>query len=268
MATLLIVTGRAASGAGQAVPPAPPAPPAPGRAVDVIEVSGRIDPIEVDFITDSLRQAELGNHEVLVIQLDSPGALVGTARLDRLAARIGAARVPVAVWVGPSGARAYGGATRLLQAADVAGMAPGTDVGKSVGIPGSLGSVTALTRGAVDVVAPTLGEFIVGLDAHEVDGKVLHTARVVTEGGQPRRQASGNVRFAKLGLLERVLHATTGPQFSYILLVAGLLLIVFEFFTAAVGLAGAAGAASLVLASYGLAILPTSPLGLFLIGLG
>ncbi|MDQ6909719.1 MAG: hypothetical protein M3Z84_02880 [Actinomycetota bacterium] len=259
--TLLVLAERAPAGASQ---PAPIV----GKAVDVIEVSGRIDPIEVDFVTKSLRQAEASDDEVLVIQIDSPGALVDEAQLDRLAERIRAARVPVGVWVGPSGARAYGGATRLLEAADVAGMAPGTHVGKSAGIPGSLGSGAARARGAVDVVAPTLGEFIVGLDTQEVDGKVLHTARVVTEGGQPRRQASGNVRFAKLGLLERVLHATTGPQFAYILLVVGLLLIVFEFFTAAVGLAGAAGAASLILASYGLAVLPTSRLGLALICLG
>ncbi|HUQ62928.1 MAG TPA: NfeD family protein [Acidimicrobiales bacterium] len=239
-----------------------------GRAIDVIEVSGRIDPIEVDFITKSVRQAETSGDEVLVIQLDSPGALVDSARLNRLAARLRTAQLPVAVWVGPSGARAYGGATRLLEAADVAGMAPGTHVGKSSVIPGSLGSGAARARGAVDVIAPTLGEFIVGLDGQEIDGTALHTARVVTEGGQPRRQAAAQVRFAKLGLLERVLHATSGPQLAYILLVAGLLLIVFEFFTAAVGLAGAAGAASLVLAAYGLAVLPTSRLGLFLICLG
>lgn len=234
----------------------------------MIEVSGRIDPIEVAFVTKSLNQAEAGGDEVLVIQVDSPGALVDRGRLDGLAARIRSSRVPVAVWVGPSGSRAYGGATRLLEAADVAGMAPGTHVGKSSGIPNSLGPGAAKARGAIDVVAPTLGEFIVGLDGQEVDGTTLHTAKVVTEGGQPRRQAAGSVRFAKLGLLERVLHATTGPQLAYILLVAGLLLIVFEFFTAAVGLAGAAGAASLVFAAYGLAVLPTSRLGLFLICLG
>jgi membrane-bound serine protease (ClpP class) len=234
----------------------------------VIEVSGRIDPIEVDFITKSLRQAEAGGDEVLVIQLDSPGALVSRGQLDRLAARIRTARLPVAVWVGPSGSRAYGGATRLIEAADIAGMAPGTHIGKSSGIPVSLGSTAAKARGTVDVIAPTLGEFIVGLDGQEIDGTALHTAKVVTQGGQPRRQAAGSVRFAKLGLLERVLHATTGPQLAYILLVGGLLLIVFEFFTAAVGLAGATGAACLVFAAHGLAVLPTSRLGLFLICLG
>ena len=49
---------------------------------------------------------------------------------------------------------------------------------------------------------------------------------------------------------------------------AGMLLIVFEFFTVGIGLAGGAGALFLVLAAYGLAVLPTRPLGLGLLALG
>ena len=93
-------------------------------------------------------------------------------------------------------------------------------------------------------------------------------SRVVPEGDSFRRQAAGNVRFAKLGIGERVLHAAASPQVAYLLLVVGLLLIVFEFFTVGVGLAGAVGAVCLILAAYGLGVLPTSPLGLALIGVG
>src|SRR5947209_15880025 len=57
---------------------------APTRAVDVIEVSGRIDPIVADFIDDSLRAAESGSAEALVIQLDSPGAVVSDAKVEVL----------------------------------------------------------------------------------------------------------------------------------------------------------------------------------------
>lgn len=242
----------------------------------MIEVSGRIDPIEADFVKRSLRQAEQNDDEVLVIQLDSPGALIDRTSLDVLAFRLSHARVPVAVWVGPSGSRAYGGANRLVAAAALAGMAPGTHVGKDPGGPrgsplsvsGALGADQARARGATGVVAPTLGEFIVGLDGQSVGGRVLSTARVVNQGQNQRREASGNVRFAKLGIGERVLHAAASPQVAYLLLVIGLLLIVFEFFTAGVGLAGAVGAGSLILAAYGLGVLPTSPLGLGLVVLG
>ncbi|MBA3267177.1 MAG: hypothetical protein H0T70_02825 [Acidimicrobiia bacterium] len=248
----------------------------PSRAVDVIEVKGRIDPIEVDFIKRSLNTAENNDDEVLVIQLDSPGALVDAAALEALAFRITHARVPVAVWVGPSGSRAYGGASCLVSAAALAGMAPGTHTGKfpdgppdsPLSVDRSFGAEQALAAGAIRVVAPTLGEFIVGLDGQEVGGRVLSTARVVNEGEDRRREAAGNVRFAKLGIGERVLHAAASPQVAYLLLVVGLLLIVFEFFTAGVGVAGLVGAVCLILAAYGLAVLPTSLLGLSLIGVG
>jgi len=262
---------------GSLVLAAPPGQAAPeNRAVDVIEVSGRIDPIEADFVRRSLAQAEKNDDEVLVIQLDSPGALVDQSALDVLAFRLSHASVPVAVWIGPSGSRAYGGANRLVSAAGLAGMAPGTHVGKDpdgprdnpLSVPQALGSDAARARGATAVVAPTLGEFIVGLDGQTVGGRALSTARVVPEGQSFRRQAAGNVRFAKIGIGERVLHAAASPQVAYLLLVIGLVMVVFEFFTAGVGLAGAVGAGSLILAAYGLAVLPTSPLGLALVLVG
>src|SRR5438876_12266406 len=83
---------------------------APRARIDVIEVSGRIDPVVAAFVDDAVRSAERGRSEALVIQLDSPGTLVSGTTLDALASRISRASVPVTVWVGPSGARAYGGA--------------------------------------------------------------------------------------------------------------------------------------------------------------
>ncbi|MFN2606402.1 MAG: NfeD family protein [Acidimicrobiales bacterium] len=275
------VAAAAASSAAAASPaavpaPAPAAPVPSARAVDVIEVSGRLDPIQDDFVKRSLASAERGDDEVLVIQLDSSGTLLDRSALDVLTFRLSHAKVPVAVWVGPSGSRAFGGATELVGAAGATGMAPGTHVGRDAGGPRtsplsvgrSLGADEAKSRGAVSVVAPTLGEFVVGLDGQTVGGRVLSTARVVPSGQVLRREAAGDVRFAKLGLLERLLHAAAGPQVAYLLLVVGLLLVVFEFFTAGVGLAGVVGAGALVLSAYGLAVLPTSPLGLGLVGLG
>src|SRR4051794_19531114 len=99
---------------------------APAKAVDVIEVSGRIDPIVADFIDDSLRAAERGGSEALVIQLDSPGAVVSDAKVDALAAKVARTTVPVAVWVGASGARAYGGgAGGAARAGERGGAPPG-----------------------------------------------------------------------------------------------------------------------------------------------
>jgi len=248
----------------------------PKGAVDVIEVSGRVDPIVADFVLDSLRTAERDNSEALVIQVDSPGDLLSSSQLNRLTSRVARASVPVAVWVGESGAVAHGGAARLADVAPVVGIAPGSHVGECPDCqvrPGlrttrSLSASQALARKAVDLISPTIGDFIVDLDGRTVNGHVLQTARVVQRGNQPRREPSVSVRFAKLSLIPRLLHTVASPSVAYLLLMAGMLLIVFEFFTVGIGLAGAAGALFGVLAAYGLAVLPTRPIGLGLLVLG
>jgi membrane-bound serine protease (ClpP class) len=78
---------------------APPASAA--EVIDIIEVKGRIDPVLVDFVTRALRRAEADRSEVLVIHLDSPGALVDADDLEALTFRLQHASIPVAVWVGP-----------------------------------------------------------------------------------------------------------------------------------------------------------------------
>jgi membrane-bound serine protease (ClpP class) len=243
-------------------PASPAQEPAPETAIiDVVEVSGRIDPVVSDFIRRAIANAAEAKSEVLVIQLDSPGVLIGRDEFATLVERIRVSAVPVAVWVGPTGASASGATAAMLAGAGIAGMAPGTKVA-------SLGPEEAQSRGLVATTDPTLGEFVVGLDGKDVGGKVLRTARVVPEGDLLRRQQAGAVRFAKLGLTERLLHLTADPSVAYLLLMIGLLLIVFEFFTAGVGVAGVTGAVSLILSAYGLAVLPTSPVGLALVALG
>jgi membrane-bound serine protease (ClpP class) len=125
-----------------------------------------------------------------------------------------------------------------------------------------------VARKAADLISPTIGDFIVDLDGRMVNGQALQTARVVQRSGQPRREPSVDVRFAKLALIPRLLHTVASPSVAYLLLLAGMLLIVFEFFTVGIGLAGGAGALFGVLAAYGLAVLPTQPLGLGLLVVG
>jgi len=248
---------------------APPAAPT-GRPIDVIEVSGRLDPVVAEFVSRTIRRAEASGGEVVVIQLDSPGSLLGGRALDALTREVARSEVPVAVWIGPSGSVALGDAARLVDAAAAAGMAPGTSVDDPAGAggrsrPPALGPKSAMARGVVDLDSPTLGDFVVGLDGRQSGDRVLQTARAL---GRGQRTAAGNVRFAKLDLVEQVLHAAANPQVAYLLLLVGLLLVVFEFFTAGVGVAGGVGAAALVLAAFGLDVLPTTPLGLGLLLVG
>ena len=244
--------------------------------VAVIEVSGRIDPIVADFIRDSLRTAESAGSEALVIQLDSPGDLLPSGQMRALTTRLSRSSVPVAVWVGASGSHAYAGAARLADVVPLVGIAQGSRIGRCPDCrvrPGlrtsrSLSASQAQAAKAADLVSPTIGDFIVDLDGRTVNGHTLQTARVVQRGGQPRREPSVQVSFAKLALVQRLLHTVASPSVAYLLLMAGMLLIVFEFFTVGVGLAGAAGALFLVLAAFGLAVLPTRPLGVGLLALG
>lgn len=250
VAALLVLGGLVSAGAPAAA--APSRASTPRARLDVLQVSGLIDPVEVDFVRTSLRDAARHGSVAVVIQLDSSGAVVP---VDRLVADIRASRVPVGVWVGQSGARADGAAATVARAAPLLGAASGTRIGGK--------RVADLDIAVID--APTLGDFIVAIDGREVNGVALHTAEVVQKGGGPRRKPSVVVAFAKPGLVARLLHTVASPAVAWLLLVVGLLLVVFEFFTAGVGVAGVVGAASLVLAAYGLTVLPTRELGLALV---
>ena len=228
-----------------------------------------IDPIVVDFLVDSLEATDPVTTEVVVVQLDSPGALVDAEGVDRVVAAIEDSEVPVAVWIGSAGAHALREAARLVEAADVAGMSRGA----RVEVDGrELDPDEALERGVVDVneeEAAVIGTFIASLDGEEVGGRELRTARFEEqEEGPPQASLLVRARFAKLDLGPRLLHTVASPPVAYLLLTAGLALLVFELFTVGIGIAAVVGAASLALAGYGLDVLPTNPLGLGLLVLG
>jgi len=106
----------------------------------------------------------------------------------------------------------------------------------------------------------------VELDGRRVGDSTLETAEVVeTPGEDPRRRPTVEVRFAKLGLIARLLHSAASPSVAYLLFAAGLGLIVLELYTAGIGMAAATGAVCIVLSSYGLVALPTRPYAVGLI---
>src|SRR6188472_1815451 len=99
-----------------------------GGHVAVVEVSGLLDEVLVDFIDTQISDAEESGALSLVLQLNSSGAVVDADRFDELLQRIGDADVPVDVWVGPSGSRATGEAADVLAAARVVGVSGGSHV--------------------------------------------------------------------------------------------------------------------------------------------
>ncbi len=245
--------------------------------VDVLQVNGLFDHVLVAEIERAIERAEDGESQALILQVDTRGAVVSDDEMVDLLERIAVAEVPIGVWVGPTGARLYGTPAQILAVADVTGMAPGSRVG-NVGAPLSddialgpgLNELTARTVGLSD--ARSLGVFkqrisdegvatirnmVEALDGYEEDGVVLDTTEEqITDAGVVQRNIIATTRFAKLGLVDELLHTVASPPVAYLLLLVGLALLVFEFYTAGVGIAGVVGAGSTILASYGLAELP------------
>ncbi len=252
---------------------------APGP-VDVLQVSGLIDPIVVGAINDAIDRADSSGAQALVLQVNTRGSVVSRNEMESLLQRIAEAPIPIAIWVGPSGARLYGTPAQMLAVADVTGMASGSRVGYT-GVPLSPNGVsidfgaaeTALHSGSVgltearelgvfkqrvtDQGIPTIANMINALDGYEEGGRVIETTTQQTlDDNNVRRDTTAVVRFSKLSLVDQLFHTAASPAVAYLLLLVGLSLLVFEFFTAGIGIAGVVGALATVLAATGLATLP------------
>lgn len=272
--------------------------------MDVVELEGVIDPTTASYLQSRLDAAADDGIEAVVIQLDTPGGLDISMR--DMVQRILRSPVPVVVWVGPPGARAASAGVFLVYASHVAAMAPGTNLGAAH--PVDLGGELADDREtkAVEDAAALLRELATERDrstefadaavresealgaeeAFEEDaidldpdttGSVsallgtLHGRQVDTAAGMQTLATSGpdvTIRFHEPGLLTRILHAITDPTLAYLLLILGFWALVFELSQPGIGVAGAAGVVSLVLAFSAFAVVPFNLAGLLLIVLG
>ena len=97
--------------------------------VVVLRLDDTIQPIAEDYFNRALDHAADIKADALLIELNTPGGLLSTTR--NMVGRIGASPVPVIVYVAPEGARAGSAGFFLLEAADIAAMAPGTNAGAS-----------------------------------------------------------------------------------------------------------------------------------------
>jgi len=233
--------------------------------VRILKVSGLIDPVTASFIVEEVAAAADGDVVALVLQVNSEGGVVGDDRMAEVIEAIEASPVPVSTWIGPSGSRAEGDAARLVAASSVSGLSPGSrievvselaagvDLDGRTAVGERVGSELAAELGLVDNDAPVIGEFIVGLPGVE--------SRQVDDRTEPVT----TVRFGQLGLIDQLFHTVASPPVAYLLFVIGASLLVFELFTAGVGVAGMVGVGSLVLSAYGLAVLPTRTWALVLL---
>lgn len=241
----------------------------PGR-VSVIKVQGLLDPVLADFVARSVRDGADAGVVAVVLQVDSSGSVISDERLVELARTIHDTPVTVAMWVGPSGSSALGGTAQLAGVVDVVGVSPGSRLGKTGDLvvpedlmaPSFLAAKDRLRTGTINdkvaldlEIAPrtanVIGDFLIDIPGFET--------KQVPDGDIIRREPVTVPVFSALPVQDQLFHTVGSPPVAYLLFLIGLALIVFELYTAGVGIAGLVGAGAFVLSCYGLAVLPTRP---------
>lgn len=272
-------------------------------SVDIVKVQGTIDPALAGYVRDTIADAERV-HSTVILQIDSGGSY-GT-QAQELARFVRHATVPVVAWAGPAGAQVQGGALFLFYASSLATMAPGAGVGPArpfdlavrasredsasvrrnglalVALaPGAGATSTGVAKlvagaefaagpakaaGAVAMVAPDIPTML-----EQLDGRTVQTsAGPVTLATLDKPSRPVFVRFHEIGPWARLLHAVSTPVAVYVLLVLGVWGLAFELTQPGFGLAGIGGTLFVVLAAYGLTVVPVHWLGvvLLLAGIG
>lgn len=265
-------------------------PPRVGGAngfVDVVQVNGLIDSIMVNFINESLDQSLANGARGVVLQMESDGAAVDDQDITALATRIAEFEVPVSVWLGPANnGKAMGRAGQLALASSRIGISPGSefgDFGPSVleGTAAASPFVELFDGGFSGGVttfddifpnnnpdegppgfqnAPAILNHLLELESFdflvvEPGQEIPNNGGLLPEDAEPTRVPLTDTRFIALPLIDQQFHTFASPAVAYLMFVIGLGLLVFELFTAGVGVAGVIGAGCLLGGGYGLAVL-------------
>jgi membrane-bound serine protease (ClpP class) len=297
LAPLLLAAMRTAT-----VPPTPAPPQATGApgSVLLLVVDGGINPASADYIHDGIAEAEERGATAVIVQLDTPGGLLESTKLivkDMLGAP-----VPVIVYVAPSGAGATSAGVFITMAANLAVMAPGTNIGAAHPVSGqgqdiggdmrekaenfaaSLGRTIAERRGRnVEWAEKAVRDSVSITEREAVELKVVDfiatdlddllakaNGRSVDVQGRSivLNTAGAAVERLDMRLRQRLLDLIANPNVAYLLMMAGLLGLYVEFTHPGVMFPGITGAICLLLAMAALQVLPINYSGLALVGLG
>jgi len=229
--------------------------------IDVIDVSGPLDRSALEFMADSIEDAAANGQELAVLQVNSKAVLDGEA-YDNLVDLLTNQPIPVAVWIGPAPAAAYGGAALIALQNQQSAISQGSEVGRFN--PVVLGEDRQETIGPEDVstaeksgleLQPTLRQYLQDLDGRTfqtVDGPV--TVSTIEEFGAGVTLKT--VTFRKPGLINRFFRLAVTPEAAFFFLTVGLSMVTFELFALGPGVAAGVAAISLLLAGWGVVNLP------------
>jgi len=272
----------------------------PARYVSLLTVDGTINPAVVDYIQEGLARARDEGAAAVVIQLDTPGGLLDSAQI--IVKDLLAAPLPVIVYVAPGGAGATSAGVFVTIAANVAAMAPGTNIGSAHPVDGSGGDIGGDMREKVENFAATLSKTIAqhrgrnvewaekavreSVSATEQEALQLGVIDVIAADlpellakidGREVAIGREKVKLAVAGaavvplemrLKQKVLNVLAHPNVAYLLMMAGILGLYLEFTHPGLFFPGIAGGICLLLGLTAMQILPINYSGLALIGLG
>jgi len=261
--------------------------------VIIVDVDGMVHPITTEIVGGALAQAKEQNAALVLIRLNTPGGLMDAMR--QTIEKIVASAVPVVTYVAPSGGRAASAGFFLLEAGDVAAMAPGTNTGAAHpvllgaemdpvmkqkvendaaaylrSICSKRGRNSALAETAVrESKSFTERE---ALDQHLIDlvepnEQALLAAldgRVVTRfdgSSQTLHTAGAVLEVYEKSLREKIMAAIADPNIALILLVIGALGIYVEFSSPSLIAPGVLGSILVLLGLSALSVLPINWLG-------
>ncbi|MFL6277796.1 MAG: NfeD family protein [Blastocatellia bacterium] len=264
-----------------------------------LRLSDQITPASAEVITSAIARAEREGAEALIITLDTPGGLDTSMR--EIVSRIDTSRVPVVIYVAPSGGRAASAGFVILMAADIAAMAPGTATGAAHPVTGDgrdmektmaekvTNDAAAYVRSHAErrgrdaqaaestiresksfTEREALEKHLIDLIARD-DADLLAQldGRTVTRFDGSRASlaiADKAVTDITPSLRERLLMALADPRIAFILFALGALCVYFEFQHPGAILPGVVGSVSVVLALYGFHMLPINLTGVLLLG--
>jgi membrane-bound serine protease (ClpP class) len=262
--------------------------------VYIIQVADAISPGTAEFIKSGIKAAEENEAACVIIELDTPGGLAESMRT--IVQNILGSRVPVVVFVYPSGARAASAGVMITMAADVAAMAPGTNIGAAhpVGAGGKEIDETMSEKVVNDMVAQAksvaekrnrnakwvedairesvsvteteaLKENIIDLIATDTDDLIKQlNGREIKDRGTLKLDDVKKVT-VKETLRTKILKTISNPNIAYILLMIGLAGLYFEFSHPGSIFPGVIGAIALILAFFAMQTLPVNYAGILLI---
>ena len=255
-----------------------------------IVLSDTINPITDEFIGRALAQAKDERDQAVLIEMNTPGGLADSTR--EIIEKILSSPVPVIIYVTPSGSRAASAGFFILEAADVAAMAPGTNTGAAHPVSIGGGKMDDVMKQKVENDSAALMRSVAGKRGRNISvaESAVRESKSFTEqealaqhlidyiapneqdlfrqiAERPVKRFDGttmtldltkaSIRNANMTLKQRILDFLMDPNIAFILLAVGALALYAEFNHPGAVIPGTVGIVFILLAAFALNLLPT-----------